>query len=589
MKPPHPLLKCHAHNRFSPSIALWQHFVGLDWPCSTQHRLVATAAAPVQDDADRPVNEQVGNGPQRVNITRKKTDKGTWFATKAEASIAHNKVRQITMRQARAKAPETLLASTKQAFAAHQDYTGVVVEPMEDPTPIAERFLPWCVAEKDRTMAGMDRLAVEIDKFYEYARPSSWETKARRHLTTQVRDHVRKILPKHELEVFGSERTGLALPTSDIDFRLVSPTQRRDESARSNFPPSSNERHRGKTDLYRLLNARMGHDKAYLLVHLRHARYPLLMLQDRNSRLDVQIVLSNDTSLSREYIKQYMQQYPYLRKLFFVVKTMFDVRGLSDVFRGGFGSYTLFMMIVASIRHNPHPRGDAAGALMNFLKFYRNFNTSKEGLSIEPVSKFNKHKMPVLTKQVETKIKNKESQPLPPYMLCLRDPADKTNDLGRKAIAIKHVQATFKHLCARLDYDLPVNTRPSLLSPLVGTSYMLNKQRRYDLESYGRQVSEQHSKLLALQAKMVREQESVGQVEKSDVVNMSPCIGKSNDDPEPTAETQIQSLRLQTGETNAGTDADQMERCSTDEALSVAEKGSIDLMSEDKENITKAS
>lgn len=92
-------------------------------------------------------------------------------------------------------------------------------------------------------------------------------------------------------------------------------------------------------------------------------------------------------------------------------------------------------------------------------------------------------------------------------MLCLRDPADITNDLGRKAIAIKHVQATFKKLCYDLDYAITVNTRPSLLAPLVGSSYMLNKARRDKLRLYGAKLSTQFKASLAAKAKMVRDRE----------------------------------------------------------------------------------
>jgi non-canonical poly(A) RNA polymerase PAPD5/7 len=95
-------------------------------------------------------------------------------------------------------------------------------------------------------------------------------------------------------------------------------------------------------------------------------------------------------------------------------------------------------------------------------------------------------------------------------MLCIRDPADETNDLGRKGIAIKHVQATFRNLCYNLNRDLAFNTRPSQLGRLVGTSYMLNKERRTSLRRYGNRLSLQLQPRLAATAKMVikREQET---------------------------------------------------------------------------------
>jgi len=225
----------------------------------------------------------------------------------------------------------------------------------------------------------------------------------RRHLVEQVQGHVRRILPDHVLEVFGSERTGLAMATSDIDFRLVN-KQTFEDPFLAKLPPSPEQRFQGMTSLHKLHWNNLAKHKAYILATLRHARYPLISLQDRNSGLDVQIVLSNDTSHSREIMNGYMEEYPYLRQLYFVVKTMFDVRGLSDVFRGGFGSYTIFMMIVASLRHSPHPRNDAAGGLINFLKFYRNFQTQKWGISIEPVSLFDKKENPVLTDTAKAKL-----------------------------------------------------------------------------------------------------------------------------------------------------------------------------------------
>jgi non-canonical poly(A) RNA polymerase PAPD5/7 len=247
------------------------------------------------------------------------------------------------------------------------------------------------------------RLGVEIERFYAYSKPDYSEAFARRHVIEQVRNHVRTTHPDHVLEVFGSERTGLALATSDIDLRLFTRKQL-ENPGQAKLPPTPEERAEGMRSLHELLSGNLSKHKAYLLARLRYARYPLISLQDRQSGLDIQIVLANDTSLSREIMKGYMEDYPYLRQLYFVVKTMFDVRGLNDVFRGGFGSYSIFMMLVASIKHMPHRRNDAAGALINFLKFYRNFNTQKQGISIEPPFLFDKTKEAVMSNKIKAKL-----------------------------------------------------------------------------------------------------------------------------------------------------------------------------------------
>ena len=169
------------------------------------------------------------------------------------------------------------------------------------------------------------------------------------------------------------------------------------DAAQAKLPPTPEERAQLRKDL-RYLHTKLmrEHRYTYLLPRIRWARYPLISLQDRASGLDVQIVLSNDTSISREFIQRYITEYDYLPQLYSVIKATLDIRGLSDVFRGGVGSYSLFMMIVASLKHKPHPRNDAAGALTFFLRFWGSFRAEEHGVSIEPVEFFDKSEQLVM-------------------------------------------------------------------------------------------------------------------------------------------------------------------------------------------------
>lgn len=217
-----------------------------------------------------------------------------------------------------------------------------------------------------------------------------------------MRAHAKQAFPDDVLEIFGSERTGLALATSDIDLRLVTKEVIEHTDGKNALPPTKADRLLLGNKLYRLKSL-FQRKKDYTLCCIRHARYPLISMQDRNSGLDVQVVLSNDTSQSRTVMSKYMEEYPYLRELYSVVKTMFDVRGLSDVFRGGFGSYAIFIMIIASLRHSPPKRRDAAGGLINFLQFWGEYDTSTNGISIEPTVYYNKEKelvMPAAVKKM---------------------------------------------------------------------------------------------------------------------------------------------------------------------------------------------
>ena len=79
-----------------------------------------------------------------------------------------------------------------------------------------------------------------------------------------------------------------------------------------------------------------------------------------------------------------------------------------------------------------------------------------------------------------------KTAPPPLWMLNLRDPADETNDLGRRIVAWKHVQRTFQYLSRRLYKDLENNQRASLLASLVRIVYNQDERRlRKQLSDYG--------------------------------------------------------------------------------------------------------
>jgi non-canonical poly(A) RNA polymerase PAPD5/7 len=92
-------------------------------------------------------------------------------------------------------------------------------------------------------------------------------------------------------------------------------------------------------------------------------------------------------------------------------------------------------------------------------------------------------------------------------MLSLRDPADATNDLGRKGIAIKHVQATLAEISGKLAGAVRHNTLQTMLSPLVDPVYMLNKENRLRLRNYGINLTKNLDLSFASTAKAIREAE----------------------------------------------------------------------------------
>lgn len=80
------------------------------------------------------------------------------------------------------------------------------------------------------------------------------------------------------------------------------------------------------------------------------------------------------------------------------------------------------------------------------------------------------------------------------YLLCLQDPADPFNDLGKKGSAIKHVQATFRTLHKDLEIRFAREGHPEkperMLRKFVGRCDQIYEESRTKLDLFGADVLE---------------------------------------------------------------------------------------------------
>jgi non-canonical poly(A) RNA polymerase PAPD5/7 len=166
MKPPRTRLTCRAHNRFSPSIALWEHFSGSTYrSLPPTQRLASTAAEGPRDGTNRDTRLKAEDAPKGNSqndapaplIRRMTTLKGTWHPSKVEASIARNLQYVYATRQSSMNKVEELLATARSAFQDGRDYDGAVVQSMQHPTLVRESALPWSLPREDMNIVGMER------------------------------------------------------------------------------------------------------------------------------------------------------------------------------------------------------------------------------------------------------------------------------------------------------------------------------------------------------------------------------------------------------------------------------------------------
>ena len=230
------------------------------------------------------------------------------------------------------------------------------------------------------------RLDQEIQLFYRFARPTEKEQSARNKIIADIHRTIEKTLPGCQSEIIGSHKSGMSMTVSDIDIRLF----RDQDDTSTPFNLTKREmRKQLMPDLGKLLDA-FQRRPDFKLAAIRHSRFPLISTLHEKSGIDVQIVCVNDKQPSRDLIQKYLFEDPDLFPLFSVVKMGLEVRGLSDVFRGGLNSYSLVMMIVASLKIRDQPSRTVGQKLMDFLSLYGNLDLYKNAIAVEPPAVYEK-------------------------------------------------------------------------------------------------------------------------------------------------------------------------------------------------------
>ena len=159
---------CRAHNTFSPSIALWQHFIApnqhlLQWQLKSSFATEATRTRDGeghnQFEEDGAVELEHVPAP-RTLITRVRTGKGNFELNRAlypKLRKIDEQIRSGRQPEKRQRAAEKLLLKAKEAYESAQDYQGVTVQPIHTKVPVKESKLPWFVSNWESTKSGEER------------------------------------------------------------------------------------------------------------------------------------------------------------------------------------------------------------------------------------------------------------------------------------------------------------------------------------------------------------------------------------------------------------------------------------------------
>ncbi|KAF1809418.1 hypothetical protein P152DRAFT_452094 [Eremomyces bilateralis CBS 781.70] len=371
------------------------------------------------------------------------------------------------------------------------EYEGAYIPPLTAQTSWGPWpwFSPASTTSSSPPLPPADRLDAEIRAFAAYIQPTPAERTARTHVIRAMSRVLHSLFPARPVDTFGSEATGLSAAVSDIDMNLgLKDAERRALENGTMTATAGKEKLRSCLGRLKDVLERSGEWEG---VEIHWARYPLVDALHRPSGLKVQVtgsLVPGARKRQMDAVRQLLGGCPALREVFLVLRTTLEVRGLMTVHEGGMGSYSLFMMAAACSQMMPDM--NPAQLLMKVLRYWHQNNTYKYGASVLPPGVIEKGDPKSKAAKTMGKIEKRSLvDPQYPYLLYLQDPADPSNDLGFKAIAIKHIRTTFGYLLKRLEHSLTEHEqgrgdRPMLVT-MVGACEPIYKKERVLLERFG--------------------------------------------------------------------------------------------------------
>ncbi|KAG2590717.1 terminal nucleotidyltransferase 4B-like [Panicum virgatum] len=319
-----------------------------------------------------------------------------------------------------------------------------------------------------RFRSPMLQLHKEILDFCDFISPSTEEQSSRTAAVQAVSDVIKHIWPQCKVEVFGSFRTGLYLPTSDIDVVIFESGVKTPQFG-----------------LYGLAKALSQKGVARKIQVIAKARVPIVKFVETKSGIAFDISFDIDGGpQAADFIKDAVKKLPALRPLCMILKVFLHQRELNEVYSGGIGSYALLTMLITHLQlmwggkdilGYRQPKENNLGILLvKFFDFYgRKLNHYDVGISCNSANTF--------FLKSDKDFMNFDR----PHLLAIQDPMAPDNDIGKNSFNYFKVKSAFSKAYSVLtDANLITNLGPkrSILGTIVRPDSVLLDRKGWNNE-----------------------------------------------------------------------------------------------------------
>lgn len=243
-------------------------------------------------------------------------------------------------------------------------------------------FHPWINKNNPSyTHSGLIKLHFEIIDFYNFIKLNNYEKKLRQKTYEAIKEIIESNFEKkYSLCIFGSYRTELSLPDSDLNLLIVPKDS-------NNFKEINKKE---QNTLFKNIQQLFLDSKQFSYSELiKKTKTPIIKCTFKETDINVEI---NSFTLTKynaiDYIEKILNLFPCMKYLIMVIKYALKQRKLNEIYNGGMSSFLLFHFVFYFIEHirklkNNNIYNNLGELLKEFFNFYGfEFNYKELGISV---------------------------------------------------------------------------------------------------------------------------------------------------------------------------------------------------------------